>query len=94
MQDLRQLSYFLRIEVSSDEGSRHLSQTKYILDLLHKIEMFDSKPKKIPSAVGKSLSKFDGELMEDVTMYRSVVGALQYVTITRSDITFVVNKAY
>jgi hypothetical protein len=31
--------------------------------------------------------------MEEVTQYRSIVGALQYLTITRSDIAFAVNKA-
>jgi hypothetical protein len=38
-----------------------------------------------------ALSKFEGECMPDSFLYHSIVGALQYVTITRSDITFVVN---
>ncbi|KAL5554993.1 hypothetical protein UlMin_037229 [Ulmus minor] len=93
LRDLGRLSYFLGIEVSYNEGSIHLSQTKYISDLLHKTDMFDSKPAKTPGAVGKTLSKFDGDPVEDVTQYRSVVGALQYVTMTRPDIAFAVNKA-
>ncbi|RVW72304.1 Retrovirus-related Pol polyprotein from transposon RE1 [Vitis vinifera] len=55
--------------------------------------MFDTKPAKTPGAVGKNLSKFDGDPMDEVTQYRSVVGALQYLTITRLDIAFAVNKA-
>ena len=93
LRDLGQLSFFLGIEVSYNEGSMTLSQTKYISDLLHRTEMFDTKPTKTPGAVGKNLSKFDGDPMTDVTHYRSVVGALQYVTLTRPDIAFVVNKA-
>lgn len=38
------------------------------------------------------LSKQGGELMENVQLYRSVVGALRYVTITRPEIAYSVNK--
>ncbi|RVW27268.1 Retrovirus-related Pol polyprotein from transposon TNT 1-94 [Vitis vinifera] len=93
LRDLGQLSFFLGIEVSYNEGSMTLSQTKYISDLLHRTELFDTKPANTPGAVGKNLSKFDGDPMTDVTHYRSVVGALQYVTLTRPDIAFAVNKA-
>ncbi|KAL5554519.1 hypothetical protein UlMin_041920 [Ulmus minor] len=55
--------------------------------------MVNSKVAATPGTVGKTLSKFDGDLMADVTMYRSVVGVLQYATLTRPDIAFSVNKA-
>jgi histone deacetylase 1/2 len=48
---------------------------------------------KTPGAVVQNLSKFDGEPMKDAFGYQSVVGALQYLTITRLDIVFTVNKA-
>jgi histone deacetylase 1/2 len=70
----------------------NLSQTKYVFDLLHRTAMFVTKPAKTPGAIGQNLSKFDGDPMEEVTQYRSVVGALQYLTITRPDIAFVINK--
>ncbi|XP_068636011.1 uncharacterized protein [Aristolochia californica] len=93
LRDLGQLSYFLSIEVSYNEGFMHLNQTKYISDLLHRTEMFDTKPAKIPGVVGQNLSKFDGDPMAEVTQYRSVVGALQYVILTRPDIAVAINKA-
>ncbi|KAL5579473.1 hypothetical protein UlMin_011915 [Ulmus minor] len=46
-----------------------------------------------PATIRINLSKYDGELFEYETKYRSVVGALKYVTLTRPDITFAVNKA-
>ncbi|KAL5581611.1 hypothetical protein UlMin_014053 [Ulmus minor] len=94
LRDLGQLSYFLGIEVSYHEGSMNLSQTKYVSDLLHRTEMFDTKPAKTPEAVGKNLSRFDGDPMDEVTQYRSVVGALQYLTITRPDIAFAPTSAH
>jgi hypothetical protein len=40
------------------------------------------------------LTSTDGELMssEDGTMYRSIVGGLQYILHTRPDLSFAVNK--
>ena len=43
-------------------------------------------------AVDHVLSIADGTRFEDPTLYRSLVGALQYCTITRPDITYTVNK--
>ncbi|XP_019052468.1 PREDICTED: uncharacterized protein LOC109114376 [Nelumbo nucifera] len=39
------------------------------------------------------LSKFQGDPFPDPTQYRSIVGALQYVTHTQPDVAFTVNKA-
>uniref|UniRef100_A0A803QFQ1 Reverse transcriptase Ty1/copia-type domain-containing protein n=1 Tax=Cannabis sativa TaxID=3483 RepID=A0A803QFQ1_CANSA len=41
---------------------------------------------------GKPLSKFDGEALSNPTVYRSAIGALQYLCHTRPDIAFAVNK--
>ena len=92
LRDLGRLTYFLGIKVSYHDNSIHPSQTKYIYDLLHKIYMFDTKPVNSPGVVGHNLFKFDGEPMEDPFGYCSIVGALQYLTITQPGIAFAVNK--
>lgn len=70
----------------------HLSQTKYVLDLLTRTNMHTCKPCSTPMATGPPLTHLDSPLFEDPHLYRSVVGALQYATITRPDISFAVNK--
>lgn len=93
LKDLGPLSYFLGIEACRDGSSLHLSQSKYIADLLARTNMKDANPISSPIIAGKQLSLHDGDPMPDVTLYRSTVGALQYLTLTRPDIQFAVNKA-
>ena len=54
--------------------------------------MLEAKPVTTPMASTTSLSAFDGEPFPDHTLFRSTVGALQYLSITRPDIAFAVNK--
>nr|KYP61326.1 hypothetical protein KK1_015813 [Cajanus cajan] len=54
--------------------------------------MEGSKPISSPMISGSKLSKVGSEDFLDASLYRSVVGALQYATITRPEISFSVNK--
>jgi hypothetical protein len=94
LKDLGPLSYFLGIEVKQAADGICLSQIKYTMDLLQRTGMLSCKPAITPlSSIGK-LSTHEGEVLspEDATRYRSIVGALQYLTLTRPDISFLVNK--
>ncbi|CAL8088390.1 unnamed protein product [Prunus armeniaca] len=53
--------------------------------------MFDAKPCSTPSSTIKLDTTF-GDLIQDPTPYRSLVGALQYLTWTRPNIAFSVNQ--
>jgi hypothetical protein len=92
VKDLGSLSFFLGIQVTRDSAGLHLCQSKYITDILSRTQMSGAKPAKSPCPSGSKLSRLDGEALLDPYEYRSVVGALQYCTLTRPDIAFSVNQ--
>ncbi|CAN6698272.1 unnamed protein product [Malus baccata var. baccata] len=80
LKDMGQLSYFLGLQLTyKDNGDIFLSQSKYARDLIHK-----------PNT---QLLASEGTPLADPTTYRSLVGALQYLTFTRPDLSYSVNVA-
>ncbi|XP_026433087.1 uncharacterized protein LOC113330498 [Papaver somniferum] len=93
MKDLGSLRYFLGIEATFDSSTKKLllTQNKYSLELLKKHGMIGCKPCKTLVPQGQRVSLYDGTALSDVTSYRSLVGGLQYLTLSRPDICFAVN---
>lgn len=85
IKDLRPINYFLGVEVLRDPRGLFLSQRQYILELLKKSNMISAK------TVTSPMSRFDGEAFHDPSLYRSIVGSLQYLSLTRPDVSFAVN---
>ncbi|MCO5560031.1 hypothetical protein L7F22_013637 [Adiantum nelumboides] len=76
MKDLGELRYFLGIEMIRNEGGIWLSQKKYGLDMLMKYGMADCKPISTPLDQSLKLRIDEGEVLDDATMYRRIVGSL------------------
>jgi hypothetical protein len=94
LKDLRDLHYFLGIEVTKTQDGILLSQGKYAAEILLRASMMMCKPVNTPLAILEKLSTYEGEVLgpNDATNYRSIVEGLQYLTLTRPDLTFSVNK--
>ena len=94
LKDLGDLHFFLGIEVQKHGDDLHLSQEKYATDLVKRAGLQGCKPSSTPLSSSEKLSLTEGNLLnqEDSANYRSLVGALQYLTLTRPDISFAVNK--
>ncbi|XP_066344393.1 uncharacterized mitochondrial protein AtMg00810-like [Miscanthus floridulus] len=84
--------HFLSISVRRHQHGFFLSQAQYTEDILQRagIEhcnvvatLADTKPKPSTS---------DGKLIDDAASYRSIAGALQYLTLTRPDIAYAVQQ--
>ena len=68
-----------------------MSQRKYILDILEETGMLDYKPVDIPMNPNVKLIPGQGQPLRDPGRYQRLVGRLNYLTITRSDISFPVS---
>jgi hypothetical protein len=92
MKDLGDIHYFLGIEACRTPQHLLLTQSKSLLSKLSRHYMNNCKPASTLVASGKKLSLYDGTLLPDPSQYRSIVGALQYLTFTRPDITYAVQQ--
>ena len=88
MKDLSELYYFLGLEVHRTSIQLQLTQTKYLLSILKSASMLDYKPQPTPVISSRKLSMSDGLLLPDPHEYRRLVGAFQYLTFTRPDISY------
>ncbi len=77
--------------IPSIEGL-HLSQTKYIGDILKMDNVLESKGCSTPISSSEKLYKDKGATFENPSIYRSIIGSRQYVLLTRPYIAYIVNK--
>ena len=92
LKELSPLNYFLGIQITPTRFGLILSQSKYASDVLHRFNMHNSKPTKTLWCSATSLTPTTGYLLTDPTTYRSMVGALQYLTFTRPYLAFSVQQ--
>jgi hypothetical protein len=92
MKDLDPLSYFLGIAVTRHTGGLFLCQKNYAAEIIDRAVMLSCKPSATPVDTKQKLSVSSGVPFEDPTLYRSLAGALQYLTFTRPDISYAVQQ--
>ena len=91
LRDLGIASHFLGIEFRPFNNGFFLIKGHYITSILKLLNMAHCKPFATPSLVVTPTSK--SASYDDPALYLSVLGALQYLNMTRPDITFAVNQA-
>lgn len=92
IKDLEDLKYFLGSEISRSKSGIHLSHRKYALDLLSDCGLLATKQVSTPIIKGTKFLQHEGQLLEDPSIYRRLIGRLIYLTNTRPGISYSVQQ--
>ncbi|XP_058758414.1 secreted RxLR effector protein 161-like [Vicia villosa] len=85
-----ELTYFLGLQIKQMEDSTFLSQSKYAKNIVKRFGMDNASHKRTPAPTHQKLSKDEGGISVDQSLYRSMIGSLLYLTASRPDIAFAV----
>ncbi|XP_022848322.1 uncharacterized protein LOC111370709 [Olea europaea var. sylvestris] len=85
------MQYFLGMEIDQTQEGIFVYQKRYAMEVLKKFSMENCKSVSTPLVQNSTLIKEDGAQKSDEKIYRSLVGRLLYLTITRPDVTYVAN---
>lgn len=92
LKNLGPVYYFIGLEIFCDKFGFYLSQREYILDLLRKFDKYDCAPVSTPMVANKHFFAQEGKSLAGPSIYRRAISSLQYLTSTRLDISYSVNK--
>jgi hypothetical protein len=92
LKELSDLHYFLGVEVIPVQQGLFLSQNRYIHDLLSRLNMTGAKTVHTLMSVSAKLLLDDGSAGCDTIEYRRTIGSLQYLSLTRPDLGFAINR--
>lgn len=90
MSDLELLTYYLGIKVSQSDTGIALKQETYAKNILNKTRMIDCNATRSQMEHKLRLSKGEEGELVNPKEYKSIVGALRYLTHTRPDLSFTV----
>ncbi|KAJ0493625.1 putative RNA-directed DNA polymerase [Helianthus annuus] len=90
--DLGALHHFLGIAVQRQKNGLFMSHPNYASDIQAQAHTSNCKPISTPVEVRSKLSANNGFSFFDSSLYRSLIGALQYLTITQPDISYAVQQ--
>ena len=83
MKYLGMMHYFLGMEVWQSIDGIFLGQGKYLVEILKRFGMMESKAMATPMASNLKLLSDASSKTIDATMYRQMIGSLMYLTNTR-----------
>nr|GEZ02200.1 retrovirus-related Pol polyprotein from transposon TNT 1-94 [Tanacetum cinerariifolium] len=86
MSMMRAMTFFLGLQVNQSPCGIFLNQSNYVLEILKKYRMESCDPIGTTMEIKDKLDLDQNRTPVDATKYRSMIGALMYLTFSRSDI--------
>ncbi|KAI0511112.1 hypothetical protein KFK09_011735 [Dendrobium nobile] len=89
---LGSLNQFLGIQAIATDHGYHLNQSTFAVNILHRAGLENCKHVVTPFSLKSQRDSTSFQPIDNPMQFRQLVGALQFLTITRPDISFAVNK--
>nr|GEZ62465.1 copia protein [Tanacetum cinerariifolium] len=86
MSMMGEMTFFLGLQVKQSPRGIFINQSKYVLEILKKYGMESCDPVGTPMEIKDKLDLDQNGTPVDATKYRSMIGALMYLTSSRPDI--------
>jgi isopentenyldiphosphate isomerase len=90
MSMMRELTFFLGIQVKQTKQDNFVHQAKYMKDMMKKFNMTELKPVSTPMSTRTTLDPDENGKAVDQREYRSMIDSFLYLTVIRLDIQFIV----
>lgn len=90
IKDLKPLKFFLGLEIAHSAKGISLCQRKFVLDVLHDSGHLGSRLAYTPLEQNHKLTSFTRDLLTVATNYRKLIGRLLDFTMTRPDLSYLV----
>nr|GFA03797.1 hypothetical protein [Tanacetum cinerariifolium] len=88
MSMMGEMTFFLGLQVNQSPCGIFINQSKYVLEILNKYGMESCDPVGTPMDIEDKLDLDQNRTLADATKYRSMIGALMYLTSSRLDIVY------
>nr|GEV51678.1 reverse transcriptase domain-containing protein [Tanacetum cinerariifolium] len=88
MSMIGEMTFFLGLQVNQSPCGIFINQSKYVLEILKKYGMESCDPVGTPMEIKDKLDLDQNGTPVDATKYRSMIGALMYLTSSRPDIVY------
>jgi len=83
-----ELTYFLGLQIKQTNTRKHINQVKYARNLFKRFGLEKDAHTWTPTVTNTKLGNDPSGQYVDITLYRSMIGSLLYLTTSRPDIAF------